>query len=65
MEISNVDPDQIRRYLQGVQWPADKQTIVSAAKSNGASEDILEQMGHSLAVQTFSGSEEVSRYMRS
>jgi hypothetical protein len=65
MEISDVDPEELRRYLEGIEWPADKQTVMTTAKSNGAPEHIQGQMSHSLAVRTFSGPEEVSDHMRS
>ena len=57
MEISNVDPEDLKEYLKGMDWPANKETVVETAKGNGALEDTLEQMRNSLSDRSFSGPE--------
>ncbi|WP_081998485.1 DUF2795 domain-containing protein [Sinomonas humi] len=36
-----VNPIQIQKFLQGVDYPADKQALVSAAKDNGADSNVV------------------------
>lgn len=64
MEISNIDPEDLQQYLGGIDWPADKETVVESARSNGAPEDMLEQMRNSLSGRSFSGPEEVAENLQ-
>lgn len=34
----------IAQYLQGVEYPADKESLVSAARDNGAPQDFIENL---------------------
>lgn len=64
MEISDIDPGNLHQYLGGIEWPANKETVVESARSNGAPEDMLEQMRNSLSGKSFSGPEEVAENLR-
>lgn len=64
MEISDIDPGDLHQYLEGIDWPANKETVVESAKSNGAPEDMLEQMRNSLSGRNFSGPEEVAENLQ-
>lgn len=64
MEISNIDPEDLQQYLGGIDWPADKEMVVESARSNGAPEDMLEQMRNSLSGRSFSGPEEVAENLQ-
>jgi hypothetical protein len=56
--IVDFDPDDTRQYLEGVEYPASKEDLASAAESNGAPEELVERL-HTLGRPTFSGPEEV------
>jgi hypothetical protein len=38
------DPEEARQYLQGVDYPADKEEIVNTAESNDAPEELLDML---------------------
>ena len=52
------DPDDARQYLEDVDYPASKEDLASAAKSNGAPDELVERL-HTLGRPTFSGLDEV------
>lgn len=64
MEIGNIDPTDLKHYLGGIDWPANKETVVEGARSNGAPEDMLEQMRNALSGRNFSGPEEVAENLQ-
>ncbi len=39
-----LDPEEARRYLEGVNYPANKEQIVNTAESNGAPEELLNML---------------------
>lgn len=39
------DPEEARQYLQGVNYPANKEEIVNTAESNDAPEELLDMLG--------------------
>jgi hypothetical protein len=54
----DTNPDEARQYLDGVDYPASKEDLASAAKDNGAPEELVERLG-TLGRPTFSGPDEV------
>jgi hypothetical protein len=40
----DINPDEVTRYLDGVDYPASKEDLTSAAEDNGAPEDFLERL---------------------
>lgn len=36
MALGNLGPSEVQQYLEGVDYPADKETVASTAESNGA-----------------------------
>jgi hypothetical protein len=52
------NPDEARQYLEGVEYPASKEDLVSTAEGNGAPEELVERL-HTLGRPSFSGPEEV------
>lgn len=54
----NLNPQDLLQYLQGINWPANKQEVVSQAENNGAPQDLLDQL-KSLEGGRYSGPEEV------
>jgi hypothetical protein len=57
------NPDEAGQYLQGVEYPASKEDLVSAAEGNGAPEELVERLG-TLGRAEFSGPEEVAAELR-
>ncbi|KKS25208.1 MAG: hypothetical protein UW43_C0012G0015 [Candidatus Yanofskybacteria bacterium GW2011_GWA1_44_21] len=39
--MANINPGQVQQYLQGLNFPAEKDEIISNATEKGAGEDIL------------------------
>ena len=57
------DPDDVSQYLEGVDYPASKEEIISAAEDNGAPESLVGMLG-SLSRPEYSGPEEVAEDLR-
>ena len=52
------NPDEATQYLEGVEYPASKEDLASAAEGNGAPGELVERI-HTLGRPNFSGPEEV------
>ena len=57
------NPDDAQQYLEGVDYPASKEDLISAAESNGAPDTLIERIG-TLGRAEFSGPEEVMSELR-
>ena len=57
------NPDDARQYLEGVEYPANKEEIISAAEGNGAPESVIEAIG-SLPTPEFASAEDVVADLR-
>lgn len=58
MDLGGFNPQDAQQYLQGINWPADKQQVVDKAKGNGAPQPMLEQLKN-LGGGQFSGPQDV------
>jgi Protein of unknown function (DUF2795) len=56
--IVDFDPEDMTQYLEGIDYPASKEDLVSAAEGNGAPEALVERL-RTLGRPTFSGQGEV------
>jgi hypothetical protein len=54
----DVNRDQATQYLEGVDYPASKEDLASAAEDNGAPEEFIERL-RTLGRPSFSGPDEV------
>jgi Protein of unknown function (DUF2795) len=52
------NPDETHQYFEGVQYPASKEDLISAAESNNAPDALVERIG-ALGRAEFSNSEDV------
>ncbi len=52
------DPNDAPRYLEGVEYPASKEDLSTAAEKNGAPEELVERIG-TLGRPTFESADEV------
>ncbi len=52
------DPDDARQYLEGVDYPASKEDLASAAEGKGAPEELVARL-RTLGRPDFSGPDEV------
>ncbi len=52
------DPDDARQYIESVEYPANKDEIISGAESNGAPESMVEAIGR-LPTPEFASAEDV------
>jgi hypothetical protein len=57
------NPDDAHQYLEGVDYPASKEVLISAAEDNGAPESMVGMLG-ALSRPEYSGPEEVMEDLR-
>jgi hypothetical protein len=57
------DPDDGQKYLDGVDYPASKATLLSAAEDNGAPGELIEMI-ESLPLGEFADLEEFMNHLR-
>ena len=57
------NPDDAQHYLEGVEYPASKEDVVSAAENNGAPETMIRILG-GLSRPRFDSPEEVMSDLR-
>jgi len=57
------NPDDVAQYLEGVDYPASKEELISTAEDNGAPESMVGMLG-ALSRPEYSGSEEVMEDLR-
>ncbi len=57
------NPDDAQQYLEGVEYPASKEEIISAAEGNGAPESVIEAIGR-LPTPEFASAEDVIADLR-
>lgn len=57
------NPDDAQHYLEGVEYPASKEDVVSAAENNGAPETMIRMLG-GLSRPRFDSPEEVMSDLR-
>ena len=57
------NPDDAQQYIEGVEYPASKEEVISASESNGAPESLVGRLG-SLPRPEFSSAEEVMDELR-
>jgi hypothetical protein len=57
-DLGNLDLGQLQQYLQGVNFPADKEEVASNAESNNAPQELVQQIRNS-GTQTFNSADEV------
>jgi Protein of unknown function (DUF2795) len=57
-DLGNLDLGQLQQFLQGVNFPAQKEEVASNAESNGAPQDLVSQIRNS-ATERFNSPEEV------
>jgi len=60
----DINPDDAQQYLQGVEYPASKEDVVTAAENNGAPDDLM-RMIEGLSRPEFSEQEQVLDDLRS
>ena len=57
------NPEDAHQYFEGLDYPASKEDLISAAESNGAPDALVERIG-TLGRAEFSSSEEVVEELR-
>ena len=58
-----LDADEAQRYLEGVEYPVDKATLLSTVESNGAPGELIELI-EGVPLGEFSGPEELMNHLR-
>ena len=57
------DPDDAQRYVDGVDYPESKETMLSTAQDNGAPDELIEMIA-GLPLGEFSEQEEFTNHLR-
>lgn len=57
------NPDEAPRYLEGLDYPVDKETLISTAEGTGAPDELVEMIA-GLPAGEFSGLEEFMNHLR-
>ena len=57
------NPEDTQQYLEGVDYPASKEEIISAAEDNGAPESVIEAIGR-LPTPEFASADDVVADLR-
>ena len=57
------NPDDVAQYLEGVDYPASKEEVISAAEGNGAPDDMVRVL-EGLSRPEYSGPEQVAEDLR-
>ncbi len=57
-DLSNLDSATLLQYLPGVRFPAEKEQIASTAESNGAPQELVQQIRNS-SRDRFNGPDEI------
>ncbi len=57
------DIDEAQKYLEGVEYPASKEAVISTAQSNGAPDELIELI-EGVPLGEFSGPEELMNHLR-
>ena len=61
--LGNLDMGQLQHYLQAVEFPAQKEEVASNAESNGAPQDVVDQIRNA-ATERFNSPEDVLQVTR-
>ena len=64
MDQGNHDVSTVQYYMRGVDFPAEKEDVASTAESNGAPQDMVEQIRNA-DTERFESSEEVMQALSS
>ncbi len=64
MDQGNLDVSTLNHYLQGTNFPAQKEEVASNAESNGAPQDLVSQIRNA-NTESFNSPEEVMQALQS
>ena len=59
----SMNPIEVQKHLKGMSYPASKDDLVSTAESNGADEELLEQL-RGMSADEFSGPDDVMEALK-
>ncbi len=59
MDLGNFNPQDLQQYLQNLNWPANKDQIVSEAQNNNADQGIIDQLKNNLDPGQYSDPQQV------
>lgn len=58
--VKKTNPTNVQRFLKGIDYPIDKNALIDAAKSNGASSDVIDTLD-AIPMDTFDSPNDVSK----
>ena len=59
MDLGNFNPQDLQQYLQNINWPANKDEIVSEVQNNNAPGDVIDQLKNNLDPGQYSDPQQV------
>ena len=57
--MAAINPIQVQKFLKGIDYPADKETVLSTARENGADENVMDTLSH-MSWERFNSPNDVS-----
>lgn len=59
MDIGNFNPQDLQKYLQNIDWPANKDEIISEVQNNDGPGDVIDQLKNNLDPGQYSDPQQV------
>ena len=59
MDLGNFNPQDLQQYLQNINWPANKDEIVSEVQNNNGPGDVIDQLKNNLDSGQYSDPQQV------
>jgi hypothetical protein len=61
LPLTQLGPDDMHRYLRGIEYPITKENVLNIAREHGAPAQLLEKI-NKLLIETFSNPEELLHF---
>ena len=59
MDLGNFNPQDLQQYIQNINWPANKDQIVSEVQNNNGDQSIIDQLKNNLDPGQYSDPQQV------
>lgn len=59
MDLGNFNPQDLQQYLQNIDWPANKDQIISEVQNNNGPGDVIDQLKNNLDPGQYSDPQQV------
>lgn len=59
MDLGNFNPQDLQQYIQNINWPANKDQIISEVQNNNGDQSIIDQLKNNLDPGQYSDPQQV------